>query len=333
MRAAVLSFSLALLAATSAFAQTPLTWRDSTPDEQRLDAASFEGFDKGISEGMADVQGVVVVLQGRTVYQYHRNGNPDTLHDTQSVTKSALAVLVGMALKQGQITSLDQRVLELMPQWQTLNADPRAQDITLRHLLSMTSGFTVQDTAGTAAPLPPAQAWARPLRGPPGQLFAYDNSMPVMVSAILEKVTGRSYMDYAREHLVTPLGMKEPSYARGLVSMRTIDMARLGQLALQDGRWGDQVLLPAGFVAEMSKPHSAGGPPAGLSYGLFWWVPSGTTYFASGYAGQLVMVHPPLGLVIAVSSTVSNGSQERGQSSRLARGRLFQAAQKRLEMK
>ncbi|MGA0569933.1 serine hydrolase domain-containing protein [Variovorax sp. VNK109] len=333
MRAAVLSFSLCLFAATSALAQTAFSWRDSTADEQRLDAIAFEGFDKGIAEGMGDVQSVVVVLQGRTVYQYYRDGNPDTLRDMQSVTKSALAVLMGIAMQRAQITSLDQRVLDLMPQWQSLNADPRAQAITLRHLLSMTSGFAVQDATGIAPPLPPAQAWARPLRGQPGQLFAYDNSMPVMVGAILEKVTGRSYVDYASEHLVKPLGMKEPSYARGLVSMRTIDMARLGQLVLQDGRWGNEVLLPPSFVADMVKPHSAGGPPAGLPYGLFWWVPSGTTYFASGYAGQLVMVHPPLDLVIAVTSTVSVGSQERGQATRLARGRLFKAAQKRLEMK
>ena len=331
MRAAILTLSL--LVAGAAFAQTPTAWRDSTPDEQRLDAIAFEGFDKGIVEGMTDVQGVVVVLKGRTVYQYYRDGNPDTLRDTQSVTKSALALLVGVAVKQGHIRSLDQPVLELMPQWQPLNADTRAQGMTLRHLLSMTAGFTAQDANGTAPPLPPAQAWARPLRAPPGEQFAYDNSIPVMVAAMLEKATGRPYADYAREHLVSPLGMKEPSYARGLLAMRTIDMARLGQLVLQDGQWQERNLLPDGFVADMIKPYSAGGPPVGLPYGLFWWVPTASTYIASGYAGQLIMVHPPLGLVIAVSSTVSSGSQERGQSSRLARGRLFQAAQKRLEMK
>src|SRR5205085_2361551 len=113
------------------------------------------------------------------------------LRDTQSVAKSALSALVGIALRQGRIGSLDAAVVELMPEWRALNADPRAQAITLRHLLSMTAGFAVNDPGGMAAPLPPAQAWARPLRSAPGQAFGYDNSSVVLVTAILEKVTGR----------------------------------------------------------------------------------------------------------------------------------------------
>ena len=73
-------------------------------------------------------------------------------------------------------------------------------------------------------------------------------------------------------------------------------------------------------------------PPVGLPYGLGWWIASGPTYIASGYAGQVIWVHPPLDLVVAVNSTVSPESQQRGQAMRLARGRIFQAAQKRLAL-
>ena len=323
---------LCSMVAATAFAQELPPWRTSTPEEQRLDAVAFEGFDNDIAKASGDVQSVVVILRGRKVYEYYRDGNPDALRDTQSITKSALALLVGTALRRGQLASLEQPVVDLMPEWRAVNPDPRSHAITLRHLLAMTTGFEVDDSTGTAVPLAPAAAWGRPIRAEPGQRFAYDNSGPPMVQAILERITGRGIADLARDQLVTPLALREPKYVHGGAWMRTVDMARLGYLVLRDGRWADQQVLPPGFVAEMVKPQSAGGPPVGVPYGLFWWAASGSTYFASGYAGQVIWVHPPLDLVIAVSSAVSPQSQQRGQGMRLTRGRIFQAAQKRLAL-
>jgi CubicO group peptidase (beta-lactamase class C family) len=327
MRPFVLAFCL--LAGAAGAAQPVAPWRASTPEEQRLDASAFEGFDQGIGERLTDIQSVVVVLKGRTAYQYYRDGNPEALRDTQSVAKSALSALLGIALRQGHIGSLDRPVVELVPEWRPLNADPRAQTITLHHLLAMTAGFEVNDAAGTAAAQAPEQAWARPLRSQPGQSFAYDNSIVNLVTAVLEKVTARPLAQYAREQLVQPLGMIEPSYQRGL-HLRTVDMAKLGHLFLQDGAWNGHALLAPGFAAQAVRAHSHGGPPVRLPYGQFWWVPSDSTYFASGYAGQFIWVHPPLGLVVAITSTVSAGSQQRGQAMELIRGRLFQAVQKRV---
>ena len=327
MRASFLSFLL--FACAAAAAQPAGAWRPSTPQEEAADQAAFAGLEQEITGRLADVQSVVVVIRGRTAFQYYRDGQADALRDTQSVTKSALAALVGIALRRGDIASIDSPVVELVPQWQALNADPRAQAITLRHLLSMTAGFAADDLAGTRAPLAPEQAWARPLRSAPGQSFAYDNSIVTLVASILEKATGRPLADYAREQLVEPLGMREPLY-RGNAHLRTIDMAKLGHLFLQDGAWNGTPLLMPGFAALASRAHNNGGPPVGLPYGLFWWVPSGSSYFASGYAGQFIWVHPPLGLVVATTSAVSPGSQQRGQALQLIRGPVFQAAQKRL---
>ncbi len=323
-----LAFACSLIVSTAAAAQTAVPWRSSTPEEQRLDAVAFVEFDRGIAERLADIQSVVVVLQGRVAYQYHRDGNPEALRDIQSVTKTALVALVGTALRQGHIASLDRPVVDMLPELRPINADPRTQAITLRHLLTMTAGFAVNDVAGTAPPLAPAQAWARQLRDPPGEVFAYDNSTVNLVTDALEKATGRPVADYAREQLVQPLGMIEPSYQRGL-HLRAVDMAKLGHLFLQDGAWSGRALLPPGFALLATRAASGGGPPVRLPYGISWWVPSTSTYFASGYAGQFIWVHAPLQAVVAVTSTVSNESQQRGQAMQLIRGRLFQALQKR----
>ncbi|VTU26615.1 Beta-lactamase [Variovorax sp. PBS-H4] len=298
-----------------------------------MDAAAFDSVALAIGEQFADVQSAAVALHGRLVFQYYRDGDPEELRDVQSVAKSALFALVGIAIGQGRIASLDERVTALMPEWDALNPDPRAKDITLRHLLTMTAGFQVNDPTGTALAGRAVDAWARPMASAPGQSFAYDNALQPIVFEILHRATGTGLVDYAREQLVKPLGMKEPLYQRGL-GLRTEDMAKLGQLFLQEGVWDGRQLLPASFVSEATAAQNAGGPPVGLSYGYGWWVvPSKAqrqTFLASGYSGQFIWVFPRTELVVAVTSTVSPAAQGRGQALQLMRNVIFNAAQQRL---
>jgi CubicO group peptidase (beta-lactamase class C family) len=319
-----------LLVMAPAWAET--TWRASSPEQRSLDAAAFDGIDQAITENLTDVQSVAVVIKGRLVHEYYRDGAPDKLRDVQSVAKSALTSLVGIAIAQGRIASLDQPVVALVPEWAPLNSDPRAAAITVRHLVTMTAGFAVDDPTGTGAAGQPAQAWARPLRSAPGERFAYDNAIIPMVIAVLERATGMPLADYARRELVVPLGLQEPSYQRGL-QLRTVDMAKLGQLYLQNGVWDGRQLIPQAYAIAATQPQNKGGPPVSMPYGYMWWIvpsnPPRQTFMASGYAGQLIWVYPPLELVIAITSTVSPESQRRGQAVQLLRGRLFNAAQHR----
>lgn len=331
---------LACLVATATQAQTPSThWRDvSTPAEQALDAAAFQGLDAALSTQLTDVQSAVVVLRGRVVYRFYRDGEPDTLRDTQSASKSALSALLGTAIAQGRITSVDQRVVDLVPEWAPLNTDPRAATITLRHLLTLTAGFALDNTprtsAGTAAPLPVREAWARPLAADPGQTFAYDNSVTRLLVAVLEKTTGMPLADYARQQLVGPMGFAEPSYRGSIVHLRTLDMAKLGQLYLQRGQWDGKPLVPEAFADASAQVQNAGGPPVGLSYGYLWWVVPGKAarpiFMASGFGGQLIWVYPPLDVVVATTSTVSAESGQRGQALQWIRNHVFAAAQRRV---
>lgn len=308
-------------------------WRDqSTAAEQALDAATFQGMDAAIRDQSPDVQSVVVALRGRVVYSFYRDGLPDQPRDVQSVAKSALSVLVGMALQQGKIESLDQPIVALMPEWASLNSDPRAATITLRHVLMMRAGFAVDDPTGTAAAGAPRDAWARPLRHAPGDAFAYDNALIPMVGVVLEKAFGMPLAELVRMNLVTPLSMQAPILQRG-VHMRPLDMAKLGHLMLEKGTWGGRQLLPEAYALASTQQQSPGGPPAMMPYGYMWWITPQPaprrTFLASGYGGQSILVNPPLDLVIVVTSTVSEASQRRGQGVQLLRTRLFDAALKR----
>ena len=331
---------LACLATSAVHAQPASTpWRETpTAAEQALDTAAFWDVDAALATQLTDVQSVVVVLRGRVVYQFYRDGDAQALRDTQSASKSALSALLGTAIAQGRITGVDQRVVDLVPEWAPLNSDPRAATITLRHLLTLTAGFSLADTprtrAGTAAPLAVRDAWARPLVADPGQVFAYDNSVTPLLVAVLERTTGMPLADYARQQLVGPLGFAEPSYRGSMVHLRTLDMAKLGQLYLQRGQWNGKPLVPEAFADASAQVQHAGGPPVGLAYGYLWWVVPGKaprpTFMASGFGGQFIWVYPPLDLVVATTSTVSADSGARGQALQLIRNQLFAAAQRRV---
>jgi CubicO group peptidase (beta-lactamase class C family) len=319
-----------LLAAGSAISADE--WRPSTSTEAALDAKSFAGVTQTITDHLTDVQSVVVVVQGRLAYEFYRDGNPQRLRDQQSVAKSALSTLVGIALQQGHIASIEEPVVKLLPEWSALNPDPRAARITIRHLLTMTAGFEVKDPLGIAASGTPQNAWSRTLVTDPGTKFAYDNALVPVLTAVLEKATGMPLANYARAHLVGPLGFAEPSYSRGL-QLRTIDMAKLGQLVLQEGKWGGNQVVPQAFAKASAQPQSKGGPPGAMPYGYMWWIlpPAGDdhTFMASGYAGQVIWVEEPKGIVMAITSTVSEQSQARGQFLQLIRAKLIPASLER----
>jgi CubicO group peptidase (beta-lactamase class C family) len=306
--------------------------RPSTEAEQALDAAAFAETRRALEERLTDIQAAVVVIRGRVAFEFHRDGAPDTLRDQQSVEKSAMAALVGVAIAKGQVAGLDQPVLALLPEWASLNADPRAASITLRQLLTMTAGFETDEGRGPPRGMTAAQAWARPLSSAPGTRFGYDNATVTLLGAILEKASGMPLPVYARQNLVEPLGMAEPGYRRNL-HLRTVDAARLGLLFLRQGKWGDRQLLPAEYVAAATQQQAAGGPPVGFPHGYLWWIvppaAPGGIFMASGWAGQLVWVHPGLDLVVALNATPSPQSQSRGHSLRLLREGLVQAVEQR----
>jgi CubicO group peptidase (beta-lactamase class C family) len=308
--------------------------REPSAAEKALDAAAFQPVQQALAERLTDIQSVVVVQKGRVAYEFYRDGDRDKLRDLQSVTKSALSMLAGVALTRGDLASIEVPVLTVMPEWAALNSDPRAAAITVRHLLTLTAGFDVGSATSTSGGTRrPQDAWARPLVAAPGEKFAYDNALVPMLGAVLEKATGMPLPDYARKHLVGPMGLAEPSY-QALLHMRTMDIAKLGQLVLNQGVWDGKQVISADYIAAATRAQNAGGAPVGMPYGYMWWIlptqqQPAPTFMASGYGGQMIWVHRPLDLVVAVTSTISPASASRGHSVRLLREGLFTAAEQR----
>ena len=311
----------------------PGDWQFVPADQVGLDADRLEQAvgDIGALQG---VQGVLVARRGRLVAErYFRGSAGRRPHNMKSASKSVLSALAGLAVENG-VLELDQPIAELLPEAAGLD-DPRKRKITVRHLLTMTSGLESTSFGNYGAWVASGNwvraALERPLQAEPGTRFSYSTGGTHLLSATLARAAGRSTHDFAREHLFTPLGIRHSAWARdrqGIhvggnnLSMLPRDMLRFGQLYLNRGRWAGEQLLPWRWVDESTRPAPALAGPRGRGrlyggYGYLWWLRGPRelgAYIASGFGGQYIYVAPAEDIVVVVVSTeVSKGRGWRGE--------------------
>lgn len=329
-------------------AQAPNTveaqpWPTSTPAAQGMDGRALEVIRQDLPVSFADVRSVVIVKNGLLVFDYRRPGlEPDGLDEMQSVTKSVISALFGLALQDGALTSLDVPFVKYMPARAGAPADPRARHITVRHLLTFTAGYRQESRSdrfmrkiGFRTPL--QSAMDRAVVSPPGTSFAYDDATCYTTSAVLTFATGRNAASYARERLFAPLGITHfiwptdrwnVSSGHSELMLKAKDMARIGQLYLQNGQWGGRQILPEAYVLESTSKQSPGRPKE--PYGYLWWVTSPSTgrapFTARGHGGQHIHVDPALRLVVVTTADVSQAGNARGQAEKLIFQHIVPAA-------
>jgi CubicO group peptidase (beta-lactamase class C family) len=246
------------------------------------------------------ITSVLVARHGRVLRESYYDGvKANDRLPIFSVTKSVVSALVGIALAEGRLRSVDERLEDFFP-----GADRR---IRLRHLLSMTAGYGRQlnfgDTDG-------ATLAERPLVNAPGLTFNYDSGSSDLLAAILTRVTHVSVADYAQRRLFTPMGIRDVrwpgSHGGSGLLLRPRELLAFGQLYLDDGAWNGRQIVPAGWVRTSTRSQvrvaRQRGPTDG--YGYDWWVETARTPFfaAHGYLGQVLVVFPRLDEVVVVTS-------------------------------
>jgi len=162
------------------------------------------------------IRGIVVVRHGHIVFERYYDGcTHETVHPLNSTTKSVLSALIGIALRKGLLSGLDQRLADLLPEASSLIGDVRKRAITVRHLLTMTSGLDRQGDATASWDQlidpgnhdPVRTSLERPLTSQPGTTFAYDDQSVHLLSAVLTRLSGLSASAFARRELFSPLGI------------------------------------------------------------------------------------------------------------------------------
>ncbi|MEU4425203.1 serine hydrolase domain-containing protein [Actinoplanes sp. NPDC024001] len=229
-----------------------------------------------------------VLLHGEPVFDRHFGG--PVVADIFSVTKSVLATVYGVAAAQGLLPGLDEPLHEVLPELR----DTPARGQTWRHLLTMTRGSVVDGPwdIDEVMALPHgrvARIAAAPRLDEPGTTFRYDNGAYHLLSAGLGRVLGRPLADYATDQVFRPLGITDAHWPADPDGV-SYGFAHLRLSADALGRLGEQWRTNA-IHAEMTRPHTAGGPPEQMPYGMGIWAGDGMV-LAGGWAGQHVVVLP-----------------------------------------
>jgi CubicO group peptidase (beta-lactamase class C family) len=265
-------------------------WLTARPSLQGIDEAKVTQTDLHIQTNLPNVTSLVVIRHGYLVFERYYGGyGLADAHNTQSVTKSVLSILLGIALEQDYLHSLEQKALAFLPEYASVVRDARIQAITLRHLLTMSAGFVNEvDAPGLleqwfASPDAIGFTLAQTLRTPPGHAMQYSNISAHLLSAILTRATGMPTVEFAARFLFTPLGIRPGAWPAdgagiafgcGWLSLTPRDMVKVGYLYLNGGRWENGTLLSPAWVAESTRHHFPGDPwiESIAGYGYLWWV-------------------------------------------------------------
>jgi len=289
----------------------------AVPEAVGMDSAALVRLSEWIRKDRLDVRSLIVVKDGKLVFERYAQGvDRDFNHELYSVTKTVTALTFGILAGEGKIATEDRVapwIERTHPNFHAALADKQA--IELRHVMSMSTGlfydfkptddpiyYGAPDRLKLAAETTPKRA--------PGEAFEYTDVNPILASATLGADAGMPLEKYAEGKLFHPMGMSHYAWERaddkGLVSsgwglrLRAMDMAKVGQLVLNGGRWNGQQLVSQAAMRTLTAPTSA------PWYGMYWWindiVATEPEVHAMGFKGQFIVVLPQRNAVVVMTS-------------------------------
>jgi CubicO group peptidase (beta-lactamase class C family) len=290
----------------------------STPEAQGIPSSAILALVQAFEEKAYGVHSLMVVRHGKVVAEgwwtpYAKN-DPHVLY---SLSKSFTSTAVGLAITEGKLT-LDDSVLAAFAQDAPAEPSETLKAMRVRDLLTMSTGQhadTIEGFPYDSEERLPKLFLALPVAHKPGTHFVYNTPATYMLSAMVQKATGQSVLEYLTPRLFEPLGITNPTWdadKHGVtlggfgLRVRTEDIARFGQLYLQKGQWGGRQLLPAAWVeAATARQVSNGSNPKSdweQGYGYQFWRSRHGLYRGDGAFGQFCIVMPGEDAVVAITS-------------------------------
>lgn len=317
-------FLLALIFHATVFSQTTIYWptsgwRTATPESQGIDSILLAEAISTARRSGINIHSLLVVRNNYIVaeaYFYPYDGKAP--HDLASVTKSVTATLIGLAIEQRKVKSVEQRALSFFGKNKIANKDARKEKITIDNLLTMSSGLNCISKEGEPT------LWEMlnqsdnakymldlPMVAEPGSNFVYCSGGMHLLSAIISNAMGVRADTFAQKFLFDPIGIKQAiwpidpqgiNHGFGNLHLLPRDVAKLGVLFMNQGKWDGHQVVPADWVSNMTRSHIKTG--GARDYGYGWWIhPAGNEipFESSGRGGQQISVIPSKNTVIVLN--------------------------------
>jgi CubicO group peptidase (beta-lactamase class C family) len=337
-------------------------WAVSDARAGHIDVARLAALEAKLADGSyKNITSVLVVRDGKLVYENYFNGSDaDRLNDVRSASKSVTALLVGATIDRGLIPSVQAKVYGYFPDKQPVqHPDARKQAITLEDLLTMSSLWECNDdnefSSGNEERMYVTEDWLQfaldlPIKGfapwmpkpadsPHGRAFSYCTAGAFVAGAVVERAARMPLARFAAQALEKPLGIDRAQWnvsplgigmGGGGTRYRSRDLAKLGQLVLDEGRWHGRQVISAAWIRAMLTVHAQARDDA--DYGYLWWCfrrpITGTdepVWAMSGNGGNYVFVVPSRRLVAVITSTAYNQRYAHPQSQEILREYLLKA--------
>ncbi len=296
-------------------------WQTATPKEKNMDSDKLEEMLEFIDDENSNYDSIVLVRHGYIILEkYYFSYGPDDIHHLWSTTKSFISALVGIALDEGLIGSLNDKMLDYFPNKTISSYEPRRENITIEHLLTMSSGiawdFYLHQAIFNGHEDPVEFALNLPLNFEPGSQFEYINGGPHVLSGIIHEVVDSTVEDYAIEKLFNPIGVKDflwrkdqqnvtqGSYA---LNLKPRDCARFGYLYLNNGTWDNHQVIPSDWIRKSTEEYW--NLTSEVSYGYLWWIyPYNNCFATRGYEEQNIFVLPEYDIVFVTTGKSPSSS-------------------------
>ena len=306
-------------------------WSASTPAAEGLDATRLTDLVVRIRRGTyGGMTSLLIVRNGRlALEEYFTSGSASSPHTLQSVTKSVTSLVAGIAIDRGRL-GLDDRVRPFFSRYEPIaNDDDRKNALTVRDLLKMQSGLDWSEDPYQGSPLQRLNDcrcdWLRfildwGMREPPGTRWEYVSGGVILLGGVIGEATGERVDRFAQEMLFTPLGIQGASWVSGLpdglphtgggLFLRPPDIAKLGQLVLDQGQWQGRQIVSADWIRRstarsVTAPRTFGSHP--VDYGFLWWIMNPSDIVtASGAGGQWIFISTRDHLVVVATGANDN---------------------------
>lgn len=299
----------------------------ATPESQGVSPAAIRTFVETANQKINTLHSFMLLRHGQVVAEgWWKPEAADKPHVLHSLSKSFTSTAVGLVIEEGKL-SLDDKVLKFFPEDAPADPSENLKAMTVRDLLTMTCGHDVEMKRANDVPWVKAFL-AHPVPHKPGTHFQYNSMGTYMCSAIVQKITGQTVLDYLTPRLFQPLGIEKPHWdasPQGIscggwgLFLRTEDVAKFGQLYLQKGKWQGKQLVPEKWVAQATKyqvpnkdaPSGKGNKPDWQQgYGYQFWQCQHNAYRGDGANGQFCIVMPEQDVVLAITADTGNMQNE-----------------------